>query len=394
MQGFSSLISQHAFLFLAIVFFAGMLVGILGVRKAKASKSQAAISRPSDYILGMYSLFTGETESAIKRLSSVVEKLPDAVEVYLALGNLYRQRGQLEKAIRIHKTLLQRSGLKQEERILALDALGTDYRVGGFLDRALQSFRDALALDPKDTYALAQLVKLCEERGEWDKAYDYAKELFKKSRLVDSKTLSYHLLKKGESLAEEGRSFRAAVSFKKAIRLHSENTLAYMALISLYMKDEKTDKARKTFDTVIERFPHKSYIFFPLLKKLYPPGEKTGPEYLDILKKIALERHQKRALLLYVEEMESRGRDEEIRGAVRDLVKHFPRSRIVQKKVFRLINEGKIEGVFLSEVSAALSKEQQLNDQFVCVYCGYRTGEILPRCPNCKEWNSFSDSEN
>lgn len=392
MQGFSDLISQHTFLFLAVVFFAGMVVGILGVRKAKAGRTQSTISRPSDYILGMYSLFTGETESAIKRLSSVVEKLPDAVEVYLALGNLYRQRGQLEKAIRIHKTLLQRSGLMQEERILALDALGTDYRVGGFLDRALQAFRDALALDPKDTYALAQLVKLCEDRGEWDKAYDYAKELFKKSRLVDSKTLSYHLLKKGEALSEAGKSFSAVISFRKAIRLHSENTLAYMALITLYMKDGKLEKAQKTFDTVIERFPHKSYVFFPLLKKLYP--SEGGREYIEILRKIALGRHQKRALLLYLEEIENGGRPDEIQGVIRDLVKHFPRSRIVQKKVFRLINEGKIEGGFLSEISGALSREKELNDQFVCVYCGYRTGEILPRCPNCKEWNSFADSEN
>jgi len=393
MEGFSSVFAQNAFLILAVTFLAGMAAGALGVRKVKAGRKQASVSRPSDYILGMYSLFTGETENAIKRLSSVVEKLPDAVEVYLALGNLYRQRGQLEKAIRIHKTLLQRSGLKQEERILALDALGTDYRVGGFLDRALQAFRDALALDPKDTYALAQLVKLSEDRGEWDKAYDYARELFKKSRLVDSKTLSYHLLKKGEKLAEEGASFRAAVSFKKAIRLHSENTLAYMALVSLYMKDNDLARARRTFDTVIERFPHKSYVFFPLLKKLYP-STGDGPEYLEILKKIALGRHQKRALILYLDEIENLGRAEEVQLVVRDLVKHFPRSRIVQKRVFRLINEGKIEGAFLSEISAAFSREKELNDQFVCVYCGYRTGEILPRCPNCKEWNSFADSEN
>jgi lipopolysaccharide assembly protein B len=392
MEGFSSLIAQNAFLFLAVTFFAGIAVGILGIKKGKTRKSGAVLSRPSDYILGMYSLFTGETENAIKRLSSVVEKLPDAVEVYLALGNLYRQRGQLEKAIRIHKTLLQRSGLKQEERILALDALGTDYRVGGFLDRAHQAFRDALALDPKDTYALAQLVKLSEDRNEWDKAYEYAKELFKKSRLVDSKTLSYHLLKKGEALADAGKHFSAALSYKKAIRLHTENTLAYIALVSLYLKEDKLDKAQKTFETVVERFPHKSYIFFPLLKRLYPSG--SGSEYLEILKKIALERHQKRALLLYLEEIESLGKSEEIPSIIRDLVKHFPRSRIVQKKVFRLINEEKINGGFLSEISGALSKEKELNDQFVCVYCGYKTGEILPRCPNCKEWNSFADSEN
>jgi lipopolysaccharide assembly protein B len=392
MDGFSAIVAQHAFLFLVVTFFAGMAVGILGIKKGKTTKGGSVLSRPPDYILGMYSLFMGETENAIKILSSVVEKLPDAVEVYLALGNLYRQRGQLEKAIRIHKTLLQRSGLKQEEKILALDALGTDYRVGGFLDRALQAFKDALALDPKDTYALAQLVKLSEDRGEWDKAYEYARELFKKSRLVDSKTLSYHLLKKGEALAEEGKNFSAVLSFKKAIRLHAENTLAYMALVILYLKEDKLEKAQRTFERVVERFPHKSYIFFPMLMQLYPSS--TGSAHIDILKKIALERHQKRALLLYLDDAEERGKIDETQVIVRDLVKHFPRSRIVQKRVFRLINEGKIEGSFLAEISAVLSKEKELNDQFVCIYCGYKTGEILPRCPNCKEWNSFADSEN
>lgn len=391
MEGFSSLIAQHAFLFISLTFLAGVAVGILGIKKGAAKKPASLLSRPSDYILGMYSLFTGETDTAIKKLSAVVEKLPDAVEVYLALGNLYRQRGQLEKAIRIHKTLLQRSGLKQEERILALDALGTDYRVGGFLDRAYQTFKDSLALDPKDTYALAQLVKLSEERNEWDNAYEYARELFKKSRLIDSKTLSYHLVKKGETLAEAGQNFKASMAYKKALRLLSDNTLAYKGLITLYIKEGNVSKARKTFEDVVERYPHKSYIFFPMLKELYPSAQ--GFDYMETLRKIAVERHQKRALLLYLDELEALGKDDENREVVRDLVKHFPRSRIVQKRVFTLIGEGKIADDFLLEVSRFLAKEKELSDQFVCVYCGYKTGEILPRCPNCKEWNPFTDSE-
>lgn len=388
MEEFSRIIKENIFLFLFLFFAGGILVGILGVRRNKQTRKSAVLQKPSDYILGMYSLFIGEIETAVKKLSSVVEKLPDAVEVYLALGNIYRNRGQLEKAIKIHKDLLKRSGLTQDERILALDALGTDYRVAGLLDRALQTFKDALAFNPKDTYALSQLVKLSEDRNEWDKAYEYAKELFKKSKLVDSKTLSYQLVKKGETLEKEGKRFKAYISYKKAIKILPENTIGYLNLIRLYLKEKNIEKARETFEKLIEKYPQKFHYVSDLIKELYPS------EYEEKLKEIALSRHYKRALFTYLDEVEKSGKGEEIKIALETLVKFYPRSRTLHKKIFKLISEGKLEEEFIKKISIALSSSKETLDPFVCIHCGYKTQDILLRCPNCKEWNSFADTEN
>lgn len=388
MEEFAKIISENIYLFLFLFFVGGVLAGVLGVRREGQAKKSVILQKPSDYILGMYSLFIGEIETAVKKLSSVVEKLPDAVEVYLALGNIYRNRGQLEKAIKIHKDLLKRASLTQDERILALDALGTDYRVAGLLDRSLQTFKDALAFNPKDTYALSQLVKLSEDRNEWDKAYEYAKELFKKSKLVDSKTLSYQLVKKGEVLEQEGKKFKAYISYKKAIKILPENTIAYLSLIKLYIKDGNIEKARGAFEKVIEKYPQKFHYFADLIKDLYPSN------YQDKLREIALNRHYKRALLIYLDECEKNGQIEEVKKALENLAKFYPRSRTLQKKVFRLISEEKLDKEFIQKISGLLSSSKESSDPFLCIYCGYKTQDILLRCPNCKEWNSFADTEN
>ncbi len=388
MEEFAKIIRENVFLFLLLFFVAGIVAGILGVGRSRQEKKRAVLQKPSDYILGMYSLFIGEIEIAVKKLSSVVEKLPDAVEIYLALGNIYRNRGQLEKAIKIHKDLLRRSSLTQDERILALDALGTDYRVAGLYDRALQTFKDALAFNPKDTYALSQLVKLSEDRNEWDRAYEYAKELFKKSKLVDSRTLSYQLVKKGETLEQEGKRFKAYISYKKAIKILPENTIAYLNLIKLHLKENNFEKARDTFEKVIDKYPQKFHYFADLMKDVY------FSNYLEKLREIALVRHYKRALFIYLEESERNGNVEELKNCLELLVKYYPRSRTLHKKIFKLISERKLDQEFIEQISNSLSSSKDTLDPFVCIYCGYKTQDILLRCPNCKEWNSFADTEN
>lgn len=388
MEEFAKIIRENVFLFLLLFFVAGIVAGILGVGRSRQEKKRAVLQKPSDYILGMYSLFIGEIEIAVKKLSSVVEKLPDAVEIYLALGNIYRNRGQLEKAIKIHKDLLRRSSLTQDEKILALDALGTDYRVAGLYDRALQTFKDALAFNPKDTYALSQLVKLSEDRNEWDRAYEYARELFKKSKLVDSRTLSYQLVKKGETLEQEGKRFKAYISYKKAIKILPENTIAYLNLIKLHLKENNFEKARDTFEKVIDKYPQKFHYFADLMKDVY------FSNYLEKLREIALVRHYKRALFIYLEESERNGNVEELKNCLELLVKYYPRSRTLHKKIFKLISERKLDQEFIGQISNSLSSSKDTLDPFVCIYCGYKTQDILLRCPNCKEWNSFADTEN
>ena len=111
----------------------------------------------------------------------------------MILGNLYREKGQVGKAITVHQTLLQRPRLTRLEHAYVLLCLGLDYKRGGFVDRALEAFNEVLRLDPKNEYALVNLQKLHEEQHQWTEAYDTRQRLST-------------LTKTGEPSAEPGDS--------------------------------------------------------------------------------------------------------------------------------------------------------------------------------------------
>ena len=101
----------------------------------------------------------------------------DALEIHLILGNLYREKGQVTRAINIHQQLLQRPKLTKLEQGYIQLCLGLDFREGGFVDRALEAFTEVLRFDPTNQYALLNLEKLYEEQQQWQDAYDIRQRL-------------------------------------------------------------------------------------------------------------------------------------------------------------------------------------------------------------------------
>lgn len=348
--------------------------------------------RSQHYIRGMYAMLTSDSEAAISHLSRVVELSTEPIEVYLALGNLFRQRGQIDRAIRVHQSLLTRTGLSEEEKVLALNALGMDFKTGGLMDRAVRTFKDALALNPKDPDALAYLVRLSEDLGEWGDAYEYALRLQKVRGRKDPKTLSYLLAQRAGALLEGGPSFRAAWQLHRSLRLYPENSLATLLLVRLYLAADKPRKALRALERALDESPHKSFMLLSALREVYQKlGDGEG--YLEALHRLGFEQGQKRALLLELEERVARGEGDGVAEVSRHLVRHFGRSRRVQRTLWGLLRKRAVEDSLVEQWAEALSRSEQMGDAYVCISCGYRTLEILHRCPNCKEWDSFADGE-
>jgi tetratricopeptide (TPR) repeat protein len=129
------------------------------------------------YILGLNFLVANQIDLAIEELSRAASLDQDALEVHMILGNLYREKGQVGKAITVHQGLLQRPKLSRLEHAYVLLCLGLDYKRGGFVERALEAFNEVLRLDQKNEYALLNLQKLHEEQHQWIEAYDTRQRL-------------------------------------------------------------------------------------------------------------------------------------------------------------------------------------------------------------------------
>ena len=126
------------------------------------------------YILGLNFLVANQIDLAIEELSRAASLDADALEVHMILGNLYREKGQVGKAITVHQALLQRPRLSRLEHAYVLLCLGLDYKRGGFVDRALEAFNEVLRLDPKNEYALRQPAEAARRAASVDRGVRHA----------------------------------------------------------------------------------------------------------------------------------------------------------------------------------------------------------------------------
>src|SRR6476620_2421133 len=129
------------------------------------------VRRSPFFILGLNYLVAGQVDLAIEALEKAASLDPGALELRLVLGNLYREKGQVGRAIHEHQSLLQRPRLNRIEHANVLLCLGLDYRRGGFVDRAVSTFTDVLKLDANNEAALVNLEKLQEDQHQWQEAY-------------------------------------------------------------------------------------------------------------------------------------------------------------------------------------------------------------------------------
>ena len=126
------------------------------------------------YFRGLNYLLNEQPDKAIEVFLSIAEVDKDTVETHFALGNLFRRRGEVERAIRLHQNLVERPALSAEHRAQALLELGEDYMRAGLLDRAETLFTDLVGVEGSAPRALRHLISIDQQERDWDKAIAHA----------------------------------------------------------------------------------------------------------------------------------------------------------------------------------------------------------------------------
>src|SRR5262245_42561354 len=173
------------------------------------------------YMLGLNFLVDNHVDQAIEELTQATSiGDTDALEIQMILGNLYRAKGQVGRAINLHQSLLQRSNLTKLEQAYVQLCLALDFRHGGFVDRALEAFQEVVRLDPGNRYALVNLQKLYEEQHQWSDALQVREEIARidgGQRPGDQQILGFLTNEIGNLRAKSGDLASAARTFMDAI---------------------------------------------------------------------------------------------------------------------------------------------------------------------------------
>ena len=156
--------------FVIFVPLAGLAGWVIGRRGGEQHSGDQVSKLSSTYFRGLNYLLNEQPDKAIELFLHVAELDKDTFETQVALGHLFRRRGEVDRAIRLHQGLAQRTDLNDTQKIQALAALGEDYMRAGLLDRAETVFNDLAQLDQRAPQALKHLVGIYQSERDWEKA--------------------------------------------------------------------------------------------------------------------------------------------------------------------------------------------------------------------------------
>src|SRR6478736_2817389 len=345
------------------------------------------------YILGLNFLVANQIDLAIDALTRAASVDSDALEVHMILGNLYREKGQVGKAITAHQSLLQRARLSKIEHAYVLLCLGLDYMRGGFVDRALEAFNEVLKLDPKNEYALLNLQKLHEEQHQWTEAYDTRQRLSTLAA-TDARPQSQAILaflenEIGLEAIRRKDHTEAIRRFEAAIDLDARAVPAYLNLGDVKVAQGDEREAAAVWERLIEVAPDRAYLAFDRLEAL---AIRTGnPErFTKMCRRLIEENPQDwRARLALSRHLAGSGQPREALDLLFAALVQNPHALSIHQAIWRALGQLHHPPSLVDRYGALTQHAVFYLDPHICMRCRYRSTELLWQCPHCHDWNTF-----
>jgi lipopolysaccharide biosynthesis regulator YciM len=345
------------------------------------------------YMQGLNFLVANQLDLAIEELGQAARLAPDALEIHMILGNLYREKGQVSRAVQIHQQLLQRPRLGRLEHTYVLLCLGLDYRRGGFVDRAIEAFNEVLRLDPKNEHALLQLEKLYEDQHQWQEAATIRQrlvQLVRPSLQRRHETIRAFLENElGAQARDQGDLAAAEKHFAAAIDIDAHVAPAYVNLGDMKQAAGDPADAAEIWERLVAVAPERAYLVLERLERAYL-ALGTPARFEDTCRRlIAATPHDWRAGLALAQHLRQRGEPARALDLLLDSLAHNPHGVILHQAIWETLVQLGVPAPAVDRYMAVSREAVFYRDPHICIRCRYRSNELLWQCPHCHEWNTF-----
>ena len=365
---------------LPIAFTLGWLASRADFRQLRIENRLA----PKAYFRGLNFLLNEQQDQAIDAFIEAVQNDPDTSELHFALGNLFRRRGEYERAVRVHEHLLQRADLPQLERDRAQHALALDYLKAGLLDRAETALRKLEGTSYEEEARLA-LLSIYERSRDWQHATDIASKLNNAGHASFTGRQAHYLCEQASALVATGDTAQALSLFELACNTASASARPLIDLAKLQVQSGQQQAA---FDT---------------LRKLNKAAPQAIPLVAGLLVTIAQHDGLYAAVMALLTTHYQNTPSIDVMDAIARLEKDPDASR--QGYINHLETETSliaaarwVAGEKLANpaeehnhqlVQRALDQATKPLMRYRCAACGFEATQHFWHCPGCRAWDSY-----
>ena len=360
-----------------IAFTLGWLASRLDLRQLRIENRQA----PKAYFKGLNFLLNEQQDQAIDAFIEAVQNDPDTSELHFALGNLFRRRGEYERAVRVHEHLMSRGDLTQPERERAQHALALDFLKAGLLDRAEAALRK-LEGTPFEEEARLALLSIYERSRDWVNATGIAARLGDSSQGSFSTRHSHYLCEQASASIATGDTGRALTTLMEAVAMAPRSA---RPLIDLAKLQSQLGQGQNAFQT---------------LRTLTTVAPQALPLAANLLANVAQGSGEQQAALALLKAGYAQAPSIDLIEAIVKLEKDSLSARNwyvthMEREISLVAASKWIAGEKLEDehhhtlVQRAMDQATKPLMRYRCAACGFEATQHFWHCPGCQAWDSY-----
>jgi len=353
---------------------------------AKSSSRQHGLSKT--YFTGLNYLLNEESDKAIDTFVSMLEIDSETVETHLALGNLFRKRGEVNRAIRIHQNLIARPSLSASDRKLALLELGYDYMGAGLLDRAENIFKELIADIQHKNASISQLIIIYQQTKDWQKAIATAGKLHLPMSDNTKHQVSHFYCELAEEALKKQIYREALDAIKKAFRIDPSCVRATLISAEIHYSKARYKQALKCYADLIKQ----DIAFLPeamdtLTNCYICLNDQKG--LLNFLGDAIKNGGGISSILAYADILQSEHDDKTAAEFIASQMDQHPSIKgllkLIDLHVEHVSETAKPSLTMLQNVVSKLLSDKPI---YHCDHCGFDSKTLFWQCPSCKFWGS------
>lgn len=363
--------------------------GWLAAKRSGKPKETPGYNGTPSYFRGLNYLLNEQPDKAIDVFVEMLEVDSETVETHLALGNLFRRRGEVDRAIRIHQNLIARPTLSRDQRAQGLLELGQDYMRAGLFDRAENLFTELGEMNMYQEQALENLRVIYQQEKDWDKCLQVSARLEQISgRSLGTERAHFYC-----ELAEEALSVndadQARTFLKKAQGCDGNCVRATILLGEMEASAGSCKTAIRTFKRIENQ--DLTYIAeaLPTLLECYRQVGSQN-ELMDYLRHLIEKDSGIATALALVDLIQEKEGEKSALRFLNDYLQHHPDLEGLDRLIgLNLSAGGKRATETLGILQQLLGRVLEEHPSYLCSHCGFTAKTLHWQCPGCKWWGSI-----